>query len=119
VPSALVASVVLGPAWWVVGLEPFSVGATVAVLGLGAAAMVVGAAGPSSPAPAPPARSGAGWWLGPLAALAAWELVAYRSAPRADHPTLSSLANAMLEPRPVRAVALAAWLLAAWGLARR
>jgi hypothetical protein len=54
-----------------------------------------------------------------LGALLAWELVAYSLSPRATHPTLSSIADAALGPRPIEAAAFVAWLALGWRLARR
>jgi hypothetical protein len=54
-----------------------------------------------------------------IAALAAVQLSAYVQHPREDHPTLSSLTNAVLDSRPARTAALVAWLVAARGLGRR
>ena len=51
--------------------------------------------------------------------LAGWELAAWLEQPRADHPTLSSVAGPVLDWRPVRAVAFLAWLAGAAALARR
>jgi len=113
----VVASVVCG--WWATGLDPFSTRATWIVLAAGVVAMVVGRvtrrAGP--PADIPP-RATAPWSV--LAgALMAWQLAAYFQHPRSEHPTLSSLTNTALDPRPIRALAFAAWMLAAGWLARR
>ena len=58
-------------------------------------------------------------WGVAVAALVAWQLAAWASEPRSDHPTLSSLANAALDPRPVRAIAVVAWLAGAAWLGRR
>jgi ABC-type nitrate/sulfonate/bicarbonate transport system permease component len=58
-------------------------------------------------------------WVALAAAIAMWQLVAYLQGPRTDHPTLSSLTNALLDSHPARAVAFAAWLLTAAELARR
>ncbi|HKY67308.1 MAG TPA: hypothetical protein VJM49_13095, partial [Acidimicrobiales bacterium] len=64
-----------------------------------------------------PARV-AGW--GVLAAAAAvWQLAAYLQQPRHDHPTLSSLANAVLDSHAARAGAFVAWLAATAALVRR
>ena len=121
--GALAATVlVVAYAWWVSGLEPFSGGATAAVVGAGGAAVVVGRrARRRDPEGAqeravPVAALVA--WGGLVAALAAWQLTAFVQEPRSEHPTISSLANAALEPRPVRAAAFVAWLGGAAWLAR-
>lgn len=50
---------------------------------------------------------------------AAWEMAAYLQHPRANHPTLSSLANAALDSYPARTAAFVLWLLGAAMLGRR
>ena len=105
--------------WWATGLTPFSAAATAAAVGAGAVAMVVGAR--LSPRPAPPLPTARDLlaWAALLAALAAWQLVAYFQHPRSDHPTLSSMANGLLDTHPARALAFAAWALVGARLARR
>jgi hypothetical protein len=50
--------------------------------------------------------------------VAAWQVSALVRHPRAEHPTLSSLANAVLDPRPVRTLAFLGWLAGMAWLAR-
>ena len=109
-------------AWWAVGLPAFSAAASAGVLGAGAAAVAAGARlrarRPSGPAPATGAAGVVPWFV--LAgALAALQLVAYLGQPRAEHPTLSYLANVALDTQAARAAAFVAWLAAAVDLARR
>lgn len=105
-------------AWWAIGRSPFTTTATLAVAGAGLAAMAIGQARrPQNEAR--PARAGAVRWVVVLVALAVWQLLAYVQHPRSEHPTLSSLANAALESHTARALAFAAWLVAASRLARR
>lgn len=104
--------------WWATGREPFTVVAAVAVLGAGLGAMVLGQRRRST-LEVRPGLTGAGLWLVLLGALAAWQQLAYLQAPRSDHPTLSSLANAALDTHPARALALVAWLAGGYRLARR
>ena len=107
---------------WAVSLPPFSGTATTAVVAAGVVAMVVGAArsnrAPSRPVE-PPAPAAVAPWAVLAAGLAAWQLAAYLQSPRRDHPTLSSLANALLDSHPARTLAFVLWLAAAWALARR
>ena len=105
-------------AWWAVSRPPFSTAATVAVLLAGAAAAGAGALSGRSRRPA---RDVPGWggWAALAVALALWQLGAYLQHPREDHPTLSSLANALLDSHGARAAAFVVWLLAAVHLARR
>lgn len=51
--------------------------------------------------------------------LVAWELAAYFQHPRADHPTLSALAEPVVDWRPTRAVAFIMWIALGANLARR
>lgn len=107
-------------AWWAVGLAPFSGRATAAVVLGGAAAMAVGAR-ERRRRRLPPVRDMAGiaTWAALAATAGAWQLVAYLQHPRADHPTLSSLANEVLDSHLARAVTFVVWIAAARGLARR
>jgi hypothetical protein len=120
VPATVAALALLAYGWWATGLTPFSAAATVAVVGAGTAALVAGRL--LLPARVPghgvPARALLPWAL-LAAAVAAWQLAAWLSTPRDEHPTLSSLANEALDARPVRALALAAWVAAAAWLGRR
>ena len=117
--SAAAAGAVLVVGWWVTGLTPFTVGASAAVVGAGLLAMVAGRllAGERSTANAP--NPGLAPWLILGGAAGAWQIAAYLQHPRADHPTLSVLANAMLHPRPVRTIAFAAWMFGAGWLGSR
>ncbi len=104
--------------WWAVSLPAFSGGATVAILGGGAVAILIGTVWrrPQEPRGR---TDGAGWWLVLVAMAAAWQLFAYLQDPREEHPTLSSLANAVLDSQPARAGAFVLWIVVAVGLARR
>ena len=61
----------------------------------------------------------AGAWATLALAVGVWQLAAYLQHPRDDHPTLSSLANALLDSQPARAAAFALWLVGAAALGRR
>ncbi len=111
-------------AWWATGLAPFSTAATVAVVGSGASVAVLSrrcrplTSGDGVGGDAVTPRSAAIW--GALAvAVAAWQINAFVQHPRVEHPTLSSLTNAVLDPRPVRTVAFVGWLAGVAWLARR
>jgi hypothetical protein len=114
--AAIAALVVVG--WWATSLRPFSAAATLAVVGAGVLAMAWGFTH-RRPRTQPDERRGVGVWLLLAAILAAWQLAAYVQEPRSGHPTLSSMANAALEPHAVRALACAGWLLVAARLAAR
>jgi hypothetical protein len=104
--------------WWAVGLPPFSWGASLAVLAAGAAAAVAGGR-QRRPARRPADVRRVAPWLALLAAAATLELWSYLQQPRADHPTISSMTNALLDSHPARAAAFAGWLAATVALARR
>jgi hypothetical protein len=53
-------------------------------------------------------------WLGLLIAAIVWELTAFFSSPRDDHPTLSSIADDVMRTHPGRAATFALWLLVGW-----
>ena len=105
-------------AWWVVSLQPFSGTATAAVV-LSAVGGTVAGRVTRRPERRPASTARTGAW-GALAALAVgWEVLAFVQHPRADHPTVSSLANSMLDSQPARVAAFVLWLLAMVELARR
>jgi hypothetical protein len=118
---ALAACVTVAYGWWATGLPPFSTSATVAVVGPGAVVALVAVGRRPVPRTAtarPDTRSGL-IWGGLVAALVGWQLAAWAQGPRSQHPTLSSLVNDALEPRPMRAIAFALWLAGAAWLGRR
>ena len=106
-------------AWWVAGLPSFTWSATVAVAAAGAAFVVVGTRRPRPSDPGFPAARSALPWAILFTLLAGWELAAYLQHPRADHPTISSLADQFLAWRPARALAFLAWMAVGAGIARR
>ena len=107
-------------AWWAVRLAAFSAQATAAVVLAGVAAMAVGQRQRRPMrAPAEGDVSRIAPWAGLAAVAGAWQLAAYLQHPRADHPTVSSLANELLDSHPARAAAFLVWIVAAWWLARR
>lgn len=126
-PSLVPAAAGLGLftyAWWAVGLPGFSVALTVAIVTPGVLAVALSAlAWPRRPGHLreedEQRGSGIAIWVTLVAVMAAWQLAAYLQHPRHDYPTLSSLANTALDPRPVRAAAFLAWLALAALLARR
>lgn len=127
-PVALLAAVVAGAlicgyAWWAVGRPPFSASATAAVVVPGAAVAALAALTRShaggSARRSEPALPRVAHWAALAAVAAVWQLAAYVQAPRGDHPTLSSLANAALDSHAARAAAFVAWLAAVMALVRR
>jgi hypothetical protein len=64
-----------------------------------------------------PAKAGSRrWvvWLGPILAVAGWELYCFVSLPRGAHPTLSSLLDILDSTRVGKTVAFASWLALGW-----
>ena len=61
----------------------------------------------------------AGAWAVLAVAVGSWQLAAYVQHPREDHPTLSSLVNALLDSQPARAAAFLLWIATAVALGRR
>lgn len=119
-PAYLVVAVAVGAyAWWISGLEHFSAPAPLGVMA--AAALAVGSAWwrPRRRAAGPSGHVGLGPWLVVLGALLTWELVAFSLSPRPTHPTLSSITDAALGPRPLEAAAFVIWLASGRRLARR
>ena len=121
-PVALVmlALVLVGYAWWATALRPFTRPALAATLTGGLLFMILGSqfrdvTEESRLAPA----AGAMVWAALLLLLGAWELAAFLQRPRAEHPTLSHLANMVLDDHPVRALAFLIWLLFSMDLSRR
>ncbi|MEO7837214.1 MAG: hypothetical protein ABIS21_06190 [Acidimicrobiales bacterium] len=106
-------------AWWAVSRPPFSGTATAAVLLAGGAAVVLGACEARRGRPEIEVRRGPVAWAVLAAAGGLWELAAYLQHPRDDHPTLSSLANALLDSQPTRAAGFVLWILATVELSRR
>lgn len=58
-------------------------------------------------------------WVGLVAVLVAWELTAYFSSPRHDHPTLSTIADDIMSSHPGRTVMFGLWLALGWLLFAR
>ena len=118
----LMAPILAGFVWWATELRPFTAPAFWVTLSAGVGTIALGwRARPGAPAtaPGPEPRSGYLVWALLAAALAGWELVAFLQLPRAEHPTLSSLANAIFGSHAVRFMAFALWLAAGFGIARR
>lgn len=64
-------------------------------------------------------RSGTWVWVTLLVAALGWELISFRLSPRIDHPTLSSIADAIMRTHPGRFAMFAAWLGLGYWLFRR
>jgi hypothetical protein len=106
-------------AWWTAGLRPFTWPALIAVAMAGIGTIVVGSGRRRPVEPGAGAVKGVRIWAIVLALLVVWELAAYFQHPRADHPTLSSLAEPVIDWRPARALAFLAWIALGADLCRR
>ena len=103
------------------GLFPsFSLAANLYVLLLGTALMVAGLSSrmprivtPQEIAP------GVVWWLLPVGLFVAVEVATYAGGSSFDYPTLSLLADPLLESYLLRSAAYFGWLIVFWGMVRR
>lgn len=115
----LLVGAALAYAWWTALLRPFTWPALVAVALAGIAVIVLGSRRRTPPGSGTHDARAVLPWAILCVLLAGWELAAYLQHPRADHPTLSSLADPVLDWRPARALAFLAWLAVGADLARR
>lgn len=117
-------AVAVAYAWWATSLRPFTTAALVATMAGGTAAVIYGAwwsgrARAEDHSEGDTMRAGIGVWLILAVAVAGWELASFVQHPRAEHPTLSSLANDVLRHHPLRALAMVAWLTLGMRIPRR
>ncbi len=121
--AGLVAAAIGAYCWFSADLRPFTIpiGAAVAVPSVIVAALAWGPPGPttSTGADQKATRRLAAPWAALFALLSAFEVAAYLSSPRRDHPTLSSMADALMNTHPGRAGLFALWLLLGWALLLR
>jgi hypothetical protein len=103
------------------GLFPsFSLAANLYVLVLGGALLLVGMSSRMRRIATPLELSpGAAWWLLPVAIFAIFEVMTYALGSTFDYPTLSVLADPLLESYPMRCAAYFGWLTVFWGMVRR
>jgi hypothetical protein len=116
-PAAVVVAAALVYSWIASGLRPFShpEAVTVAIpLVVGGIAMLR-----MHPDTTDTTRRGTWVWVVLLGVLVAWELISFRQSPRADHPTLSAIADWTMSTHPSRFVIFAAWLAVGSWLFRR
>jgi hypothetical protein len=98
----------------------FTLSANMLVLGVGGTMLWLGMTGRAGRRPAPTALGrGAVWWLVPVLTLALVELFAFLKHSIEDYPTLSLLADPVLDHYLPRAACYFGWLTAFWGLIRR
>jgi hypothetical protein len=116
----------LGYGWWFTDLEPFSPAAFRALM-IAVGVLIVAAqvyrvrnksdAREEATRAAPGFRVAVVVWSVLIAALVAWELIALRSLPRGDHPTISSLVEGSEHHHLARLALYAAWVALGWTLA--
>ncbi|MCM6772330.1 hypothetical protein NDR87_01420 [Nocardia sp. CDC159] len=105
--------------------RPFTAAATALVLIPVGVLLVLVLRRPAVPnRPTSRLRRGIYVWSGLLAAVLAWEAFAYVrqpdwTQPSAEHPTLSTLLDPVLQQGPLRFAGWLAWLWVGWRLARR
>jgi hypothetical protein len=100
--------------------ESFTLRANLLVLAVGGTLIWLGLSGRVARRPAPRhLDSAAAWWFVPVLMLALVELYAFSKKSIVDYPTLSLLADPMLENYLPRAACYFGWLAAFWGLIRR
>jgi hypothetical protein len=98
----------------------FTLSATLLVLTVGGALFWLGVSGRAGRRSVPrglPVR--AAWWLAPVLLFAVVELFAFSKHSIEDYPTLSLLADPVLDHYLARASCYFAWLVGFWGLVRR
>ena len=121
----LIASAVAGLvaySWIAAGFRPFTLAEEVMVAI--PAVLVFAAAWRSSRRTEPRVvdrspRWSAGVWLGLVVVAFTWELSAFFSGPRVDHPTLSVIADEVMSVHPGRALVFLLWLALGWLLVAR
>jgi hypothetical protein len=103
------------------GLFPsFSLMALLLVLAIGGTMVWLGMTGRVGRKAVPREIPGAAaWWLAPLLLLALVELFSFLHRSTSDYPTLSLLADPLLDRYMVRSACYVGWLSAFWGLIRR
>jgi hypothetical protein len=119
--SAVVGAAVVGYAWLLGGIAPFSTKALLGVLLPGALLGVIAFARPPERI-APPESvdvAGLSYWAICIALLFEWEASAVRDNSPPSHPSLTDLINPLIAPHPVKTAAIVVWLLAGWALVKR
>jgi hypothetical protein len=98
----------------------FTLSANLLVLAVGGTLVWLGLSGRVARRPAPTSLPrGTVWWLAPILGLALVELFAFTHNSPQAYPTLSLLADPVLDGYLARAAAYFLWLTAFWGLVRR
>jgi hypothetical protein len=98
----------------------FTLSANLLVLGVGGTLIWLGLTGRAGRRPVPRQLGrGAVWWLVPVLMFGVVELYAFGKKSIEDYPTLSLLADPILDGYLARAACYFGWLTAFWGLIRR
>jgi hypothetical protein len=98
----------------------FTLSANLLVLGVGGTLIWLSLSGRAARRPAPTRLSrAAALWLLPVLVIALTELWAFTKTPPTDYPTLSLLADPVLEHYLPRAACYFGWLTGFWALVRR
>lgn len=121
VRDTLIGVTVVGYAWVLGGLPPFTMRSLVGVLIPGAVLGAIAYGRPPERIP-PPERmdiTGASYWLIAVAALFEWEASAFKDNSQPWHPALTTLVNSLIAPHPLKSAAVVIWLMVGWGLVRR
>jgi hypothetical protein len=105
--------------WIAGGFRPFTQPMNIAVAVPVLAVVVLVGLRPRASVSSGGTGRGAVIWVVLFATLAAWELTAYLSSPRHDHPTLSSIADTIMSTHAGRAAMFLAWLALGGALAFR
>jgi hypothetical protein len=105
-------------AWVAAGQRPFTLAEEVMVAIPAAAVLMVAVIRPSW-SRSDAARGSTGPWIVLAGVALAWELIAFFSSPRHDHPTMSTIADEIMSVHAGRAVVFFLWLALGWSLVTR
>jgi hypothetical protein len=119
--NAVIAAGVLGYAWFLGGVAPFSMKALVGVVLPGAVLGAIAYGRPPERIDPPESVDvgGFSYWIISIALLFEWEASAVRDNSPPWHPSLTNLIDPMLGPHAIKSAAVVIWLLAGWALVRR
>jgi hypothetical protein len=121
VRDTLIGALVVGYAWILGGMAPFTTKSLLGVLIPGALLGLIAYGRPPERIPAPEKLdiTGMSYWLICVAAMFEWEASAFKDDSRPWHPALTDLVNPIIGPHPLKSAAVVIWLLVGWGLVRR
>jgi hypothetical protein len=116
-----VVAAALAYSWVASGLRPFThpeaIAVGIPIIAAGIATLRL--ARRARDAAVPESRRGILVWRGLLAAFLVWEFISYRSSPRVDYPTFSSITDTIMSTHPGRFAMFAVWLAVGYGIFRR